>query len=340
MSQEIELTLVQSPPEVERNTDDGDIVQLADGRLLVVWADYHAGSFPEAPTRVAAMTSDDAGQSWGKPYTLLENSTQESLMCFSLLRMSSGDILFFYGRRNSNSDFQVFVRGSGDETQTWSDPVMVTEGDGYCVMINARVIELSSGRIIAPLERTDDCAVPNHVLVSTVFYSDDGGRSWTKSETDIACAKRGAMEPGVVELTDGRLLMIIHTELGQIYRSYSSDEGLTWTDAEPMGIAAAVSAHSAISRIPATGDLLLIWDQGAEGSPLSLTAAISSDEAETWHHKRDLEPAGPHTCAYRSVNFVGDRVLLTYWVTDKQAEPARLYMKFRSLPVEWLYAEQ
>jgi len=149
LSKEIELTLVQSPPQIQRNTDEGDIVQLADGRLLVVWSDYHAGSFPEAPTRVAAMTSDEAGQTWSDPYALLENVGQESLMCFSLLRITSGDILFFYGRRNSNSDFQVFVRSSTDETHTWSDPVMVTEGDGYCVMINARVIQLSSGRITA-----------------------------------------------------------------------------------------------------------------------------------------------------------------------------------------------
>jgi len=145
------------------------------------------------------------------------------------------------------------------------------------------------------------------------------------------------MEPGVVELKDGRLLMIIRTELGQIYRSYSSDEGVTWTDAEPMGVAAAPSAHSAIARIPATGDLVLIWNRTADdNSPPSLTAALSSDEAETWHHSRDLEAASSSTYAYPSVNFVENRLLLTYWVTDKQSEPARLYMKFRSLPVEWL----
>jgi len=338
LSEEIELTLLDSPPQVERSTDEGDILQLADGRLLVVWSDYPTGGFPEAPTRIAAMTSADGGETWSAPYALLDNAAQESVMCFSLLRLSSGEILFFYGRWQSHADFQVFVRSSGDETRTWDEPVMITTGDGYCVMINARVIQLASGRIVAPIERTADCSVPGHVLVSTAFYSDDEGRSWTKSQTDLALPKRGAMEPGVVELRDGRLLMIIRTQLGQIYRSYSNDEAVTWAEAEPMGLAVAPPAHAAISRLPTTDDLLLIWNREAgDNSSSPLTAAISSDEAATWHHRHDLEPVGACSYAYPSVNFAEDRVLLTYWVTDREAQPPRLYMKFRSLPLAWLY---
>ena len=33
------------------------------------------------------------------------------------------------------------------------------------------------------------------------------------------------MEPGLVELRDGRVLQIIRTQLGRIYRSFSGDGG-------------------------------------------------------------------------------------------------------------------
>ena len=338
MPDEFERVLVECAPGTSRSTDEGDVIELADGRLLVVWSDYESGGFPESPTCLLAMTSDDMGQTWSAPRTFQENAAQESLMCLSLLRAASGSLLFFYGRRKSNSDFQVFVRRSGDEGRSWGEPVMVTAGDGYCVMINARVIQLSSGRLVAPVERTEDCGRPDHVLISTAFWSDDDGATWTKSATDIALPKRGALEPGIVELADGRLLMTIRTQLGAIYGSYSDDEAMTWSDAEPTSISTARPANIAISRIPGSDDLLLVgrgcFDQDA------LVAAVSADAGQTWTIRRILEDAAGHSYAYPSVNFSGDRLLLTYWVRELEATPQRLYMKFRNMPVQALYADE
>ena len=338
MSDEFERVLVECAPGTSRSTDEGDIIELADGRLLVVWSDYESGGFPESPTCLLAMTSDDMGQTWSGPCRFEENAAQESLMCLSLLRAASGSLLLFYGRRKSNSDFQVFVRRSPDEGRSWGEPVMVTAGDGYCVMINARVIQLSSGRLVAPVERTEDCGRPDHVLISTAFFSDDDGETWTKSATDISLPKRGALEPGVVELADGRLLMIIRTELGHIYRSCSGDEGMTWSSAEPLSIPAARSTNAAISRIPDTDGLLLVC-RGCFGQD-ALVAAVSSDAGATWSVRRSLEDTAGHAYAYPSVNFAGDRLLLTYWVRELEVTPQRLYMKFRSVPVRELYAEE
>jgi len=342
MSDEINMTLVEATPDNPRNTE-GDIVQLADGRLLVAWSDFYGGEMPDhAPARISAMHSDDGGCTWGERFTLQENVGEQNVMSVSFLRLASGDLLFFYLRKNADDDLQLFVRRSSDEAASFDEPLMVTSGIGYHVVNNARMIQLKSGRIIAPAAWNPGDWREERQAVAMVYFSDDEGRTWQRSQSEIPLPGRGAQEPGVVELVDGRLLMIIRNSLGRIHKSYSGDQGITWTDAEPMEIRAPV-APSTITRIPSTGDLLLIWNDCFRESPDAetvrrpLTAAVSSDEGETWGHRRDLETEEPYWYAYTSVTFVAERVLLTYWVHDRTTDPNLLHLKFRSLRVEWFY---
>ena len=66
-------------------------------------------------------------------------------------------------------------------------------------------------------------------FLSRVMYSDDDGQTWTASQTilDVKESRIGAQEPGVVELTDGRILMWMRTSTGKIHACYSSDSGST-----------------------------------------------------------------------------------------------------------------
>ena len=71
-----------------------------------------------------------------------------------------------------------------------------------------------------------------------MFYSDDGGRTWTKSTSDLSSPcypdfvgnNYGADEPCVLELKDGRLWMLMRTQTGFLYESFSSDHGRTWSE--------------------------------------------------------------------------------------------------------------
>lgn len=342
MTDEFGFIVVPATPDNPRNTE-GDIVVLRDGRLLLAWSDFYAGEMPDAaPARISAMISDDGGRTWSERFTLQENVGEQNVMSVSFLRLDNDEILFFYLQKNSNRDLQAWMRVSGDDGRTWSDAVRVTDGIGYHIIMNARVIQLSSGRLVAPTCWRADVGDHRESSVATAWVSDNRGRSWRQSESRIALPRRGAMEPGVVELRDGRILMIIRTQLGQIYRAFSFDEGATWTDAEPMGVRAPV-APSTIARIPTTGDLLLIWndtwvpDHPAGGIRTPLVAAVSSDEGETWRHRRILEDAPDRGFAYTSITFEEDRVLLTYWVHESGEGRHLLHLKFRSLPIEWFY---
>ncbi len=343
MSADFSMLVAPATPDNPRNTE-GDIIELADGTLLLAWSDFYDSRMPDAaPARISAKVSHDRGKTWGERFTLLENEGVQNVMSVSFLRLrDSGDILFFYLRKNGPDDLHAFVRRSSDEAATFSDPVQCTREPGYWVVNNARVVQLSCGRLVMPSSLHRDIESTDRTGWATAWLSDDEGRTWVPSESLMPLPGRGAMEPGVVELRDGRLLMIIRTELRQICRSYSADGGVTWTAPEPMGVGAPV-APSTITRIPSSGDLLLIWndcfrdDPNAEEMRTPLTAAISRDEGLTWEHVRDLETARDRWFAYVSVTFVEDRALLTYWVDEHFREPRLLHLKLRSLPIDWFY---
>ena len=345
MSNEFGYLVVPATLENPRNTE-GDIVELADGRLLLVWSDFYGGEMPDhAPARISAMISDDQGRTWGEKYTVQENVGGQNVMSASLLRLACGELLLFYLVKNADDDLQAYARRSTDEAATWGEPLMITDGTGYHVMNNARVIQLDSGRLLAPCAWNPGTwreLGEKRNAFALAYFSDDDGRSWQKCQSEVHLPGLGCQEPGVVELSDGRLLMILRNSLGTIHKSYSGDQGVTWSEAESTGIGAPV-APSTIVKVPSTGDLLLIWNDcfrdglDAEAVRRPLTSAISRDDGETWERRRDLETQAPYWYAYVSVTFVGDRALRTYWVHDRRPDPNLLSLPLRSRPVSWFY---
>jgi sialidase-1 len=332
------VTLGTASEQYPRNTE-GDVVVLRDGRLLACWSRFYGGGEDHSAAHIAARVSSDAGRTWGEPFILQENVGRQNVMSASFLReRDSGDLLFFYLRKDGDDDLTVWCRRSTDEAATWSDPVLVTPYAGYNIMNNGRVVQLSTGRLLAPVSWCRDIHAADWHLRDIMFFSDDGGRTWAMAPGVVDAGGRGAMEPGVVELRDGRVLQIIRTMLCSIHKSYSADGGLTWTPAEPLGVEAP-EAPSTITRIPTTGDLVLFYNplnaaRNAHGQRCPLSVAVSSDEGTTWRHTFDLETDAAHTYAYLSCTFHDGGALLTYWVTG----PSGFDQRFTSLPTAALHA--
>jgi sialidase-1 len=134
--------------------------------------------------------------------------------------------------------------------------------------------------------------------------------------------------------------MIVRTQLGEIYASFSNDLGESWSRAEPWGVRSPESPAT-LRRIPATGDLLLVWnpvydaaaDHGGKRTPL--VAAVSMNEGRTWSPPRTLEDRTDQEFAYTSLAFFERSVLLSYYVADNST--GRISTRFRSLPLDWFY---
>ena len=139
-------------------------------------------------------------------------------------------------------------------------------------------------------------------------------------------------------------MMVLRTQLGYLYKSFSNDAGVTWTKAESMGIVSPLSPAT-VKRIPKTGHLLLVWnnapqskdliEQGSASPRTPLTTAISKDEARTWQHVQNLECDKRFAFAYTSVLFDGDWTLLSYFVHQRALD--LVSMKVALVETDWFY---
>jgi len=190
---------------------------------------------------------------------------------------------------------------SQDECQTFSQPVTVLDRQAALGWSGGDMRQLSSGRIIIPVQNNTDYELQDdggdHVQ-NGVNYSDDNGQTWHVSDSYVDLPMRGAMEPKIEQLKDGRLLMVMRTELGAVFKSYSEDGGCTWSKAQTTGLRAPESCPG-LRRIPQTGDLVVVWnnslfdptfDHSGVRSPLSV--AISKDEGATWENIKNIETDG------------------------------------------------
>ncbi len=324
-----------------RNSE-ADIALLPDGRLLLTYTRFQGGASDFDGASVIGRYSSDRGRTWSEDFPLQANDGKVNCMSPSLLALPEGDLLLFFLRKNSPADLQVLVKRSGDGGKNWSQPTLVTDGNGYYVMNNARVVRLTTGRLVAPVARCDDISGPwdgaGHET-AMCYLSDDDGQTWHSHPNALDLPKRGAMEPGVVERADGSLMMILRSQLGHIYYSLSSDAGEAWSP-PLMSSLLSPEAPATIARVPGSDDLLLIWndnydigtDHGGIRSPLRST--VSSDNGRKWYRYRTLEENADRGYAYTSVTFVEDEVLLTYYDRGPQG---RISLVLRAVPLSWFY---
>ena len=317
--------LVVAPvgPDNPRNSEAA-IIPLADGRLLLGWTEFYAaGGADHAPARLVGKVSADGGRTWGDKYTLVENDGGCNVMEVNFLRLNSGDLALFHCQKNTEStDCRIMMRTSSDEGATFGPATQLSPDGKYTGLTNGRCIRLKSGRIMLEAWEGGD---------AYCCLSDDDGQTWRDSQR-VKPAGGPCYEPACVELKDGRVMMLMRTHLGGQFRSLSADGGETWSEPEPTplkGTAAPVS----ISRIPATGDLLAIWNHNPGGGGRNpLTAAVSRDEGETWERFKNLEDKPGDQWAYPAVTWLGDRALITYFNYT-----GGLSLQLRSLPASWFY---
>jgi len=217
---------------------------------------------------------------------------------------------------------------SSDEAGTWSEPVEICtlEESVYLVVNNDRLIQLRNGRLLLPAAQHDLTGGVFGNGSIRFFTSDDGGRSWQLNPQmltpDGSMPKYGFMEPGVIEIAAGSLMCFIRTAAGCHYKSVSTDNGRSWSEAEPMPEFPAPSSPMSIKCDPETGKLYAIWNDYAPERSVAFTdkrwartplvMAESSDGGVSWENHRILENAPDHGYCYIAMYFNGRKLHLGY----------------------------
>jgi sialidase-1 len=276
------------------------VVALPDGSLLKVEGN-------------STRTSGDDGKTWSPRRPIYAGPgpgvPSEEDYCCQLLRTRSGAIIVVYmdiltskwqwdGNKNeaaAGARLDVWAVRSLDGGKTWIDRQKIL--DGYCgALIGA--IQTSAGQIVVPMQ---DMLDRNRHVVLTNMSADDG-KTWRRSNV-IDLGGRGghdgAFEPTIAELSAGRLLMLIRTNLDRFWEACSDDHGRYWREIRPSRIDASSSPGN-LRRL-SSGRLALVWNRlCAEGKGVvrraefglsepaaswqraELSLAFSDDDAKTW----------------------------------------------------------
>jgi len=338
-----------------RNSEGG-FVTLTDGSIFFAYSRYRGSSGSDHGTAdIAARVSRDGGRTWtSRDRVIVPNEGACNVMSVSMLRLQDGRIALFYARKNSFRDCRLQLRTSSDEGATWSEPTPCIPAPGYFVVNNDRIVQLKGGRLVVPAAYhrarldTDEMTwgAFDHRGVALYYLSDDGGATWSESANWLAlpaASNSGLQEPGAVELKGGRLYGWCRTDTGRQWQYQSRDRGVTWSQPEPSRFRSPNGPMS-IKRIPATGDLLALWNDAsqtpdnASHNRTPLAAAISSDEGKRWRHTRLVERDPRRGFCYIAIHFVDDVVLLSYCCGGRGGGILQ-DLCVRRVPLSWFYGK-
>jgi hypothetical protein len=295
--------------------------RLESGKLIGV---FQQEGEKDAGPDIMARYSSDNGANWSRPERLFAlPKGYEQWWVNELLVDKNGEIQLFFMIDGTNG--KAFAKGEQDRPLVgemvnmridigyvrsshhradWSKPRVLWIG--YTGALNS-VIQMDNGRILLPFSYlTKRSWGGDHGSGVGAFtfmgqyncvdlYSDDDGTTWHLSDSlmapvpDIVSAY-GAVEPVVVQLKDGRVWMLMRTQMGRFWESFSRD-GAHWSEPGPTDI---ISSDSPAGLVRLSdGRLVLLWNDSlrypyAYGGRQILHAAVSDDSGRTWRGYREV----------------------------------------------------
>lgn len=327
-----------APSKDNNRNSEGSFITLDDGTILFAYSRYGAeGDDDGSVSDIYVSVSSDCGETFSEPSPLIthEEMNATTLMSVSFIKMANGDIgMFFLAKSEIVNCLSYFIR-SADSGKTWSKPILCTEGQGYFVVNNDRVIRTSSGRILVPAAKHGTICLPGSTAVDDifpgelyVFASDDDGKTFYTLAKDIEIpvsrgCTTGVQEPGLLDLGD-RIWCYIRTDSGRQYETFSEDDGKTWEEIMPSAFTSAVSPMSA--KKLSDGTVIAIWnpvpvyngrseeiDGVWTGARTPLALAVSQDNAFSFSEPIMLETDEKSGFCYVAIHETeDDSILLAY----------------------------
>ncbi|HZA03207.1 MAG TPA: sialidase family protein [Propionibacteriaceae bacterium] len=255
------------------------------GSFVVAW---FQGDHEGAPNSRIWLTRGRADE-WVPPSVV----SGDLAPCWNpvLHAQSSGSLLLYFKVGPAISSWRTYLSVSPDGGLSWSDARPLTaEGAGGRGPVRTPPLRLRSGRLLAGAS-TETWGDPPR-WDAFVDISDDDGFTWTRAadlEIDHATFPgSGIIQPTLWQTPDADIHLLARSTAGQLVRSSSTDDGMTWSPGVLSGVPNNNSAVSActldrtvyLAHNPTSGD----W---AARAPLLVSR--SRDDGATWRPWMTLE---------------------------------------------------
>ena len=293
------------PPIARGSVESGSALVVLPGGA---WEVFLARTM-EGAARLCRRRSDDAGLSWSKIETLRELPGGGWSAGTAILDNAGEVHLFLLRARGEGQTPGVdryqdiwHVRSTLGRTQ-WGEPRRIFEG---WVDSLRNAVQLPAGRLVLPFAHwvAWEAGAPRKgASAVTTLCSDDGGDTWTVSQArlmvptpdGVVSDHAGASDPTIVSFRGGRLWMLMRTQTGRLYESFSRD-GARWTPPQASRFRSPDSPAFAL-RLP-DERVVLFWNDCADplagkgrrgrGGQDVLHAAVYDPDDMAWLHHREV----------------------------------------------------
>lgn len=195
----------------------------ADGKAYLAWAAVD----PAGNLGLRFARSDDFGQSWTTPVTLVASGAPSfGVGPCQIATGGAGQAAIVYRGNGANDPFVISTTNSG---ATWTTPVRIDAGvpAGVAPVGHERVAMDATGRIYGVFRQDRGSG-------DAIFYtrSTNGGVSFATEQALTLPAHTGSEKPGIVVASDGNPLIALWDSAGtnHIYVMRSVDQGQTYTN--------------------------------------------------------------------------------------------------------------
>jgi predicted neuraminidase len=276
------------------------ITELDNGDLYVVY--YGGEGEYEGDTAVYGSRLAKGSTEWTRP-KIIADTPGRSEGNAVIWQAPDGLVWLFYitnyGPTWSTS--RIKYKLSKDHAHTWTDSDMLTFELGS--MVRGRPIVLNDGDYLLPVyhETGEDREQTASDTCSYFFRYDPRTKEW--SESGRIFSPNGNLQPAPVQITDDYL--VAYCRPGGnfepnpnrfVIRSESRDGGRTWSKGENSQFP---NPNSAVDFIKLrNGHLLLLNNHTNVGDRMPLTAYISTDNDQSYPHRRNIVNKPGDTAAY------------------------------------------
>jgi BNR repeat-like domain len=288
-----------SPPEIITAGPQTRPLQLPDGSLRAYFSRFG---------KLFALTSSN-GIDWTEPAAEFDLPFESMGGGLSLLD-SEGEVhvILTHARgegKPADTRFIDLWHCCTYEVRTrWGKPQRIWEG--YCGAV-MDFKQLRNGLLVVPFaawKKPGEIVAPDTGSnYTTVVTSTHGGSTWELSPSRLTAPcyagyngnNYGAIEPTILQLKDDRVWMLMRSQTGFLYESFSED-GINWSTAHESRFHSSTSP-AALVRLP-DERIVIVWNNceqppkyesaGVYGGRDALHAAISADEGTTWRGFREV----------------------------------------------------
>ncbi len=282
------------------------IVETQKGDLVCA---YFGGSYEKCPDVCIWVSIKEKGSdTWSNPILAEDGMMNgDPTACWNpvLFEMPDGELWLFYKIAKSIQEWEGFLKKSRDGGRTWSKREALSKDflgpiKNKPIMIGDKLICGSSTEVggwrfhVEILDlKTGEWTYVGPVTSTIAIKTDDN------QPHPIDC-----IQPSFLRLKDGRLQVLMRTHNAKLATSYSSDNGMSWTDVVLTDIPSNQSGTDAVTL--RDGRHILIYNNfetlpnEPKGPRTPLSLAISDDGIH-WRHLLTLEDSPTGEFSYPAI---------------------------------------